>query len=195
MKITLKHYDAVNYLGIHENNLDIQKIETFLILFYKDAKMIKSLPYTEVYKLFEKVTKQIAEELKFANKKISNKIRVNGREYKLLKIGKQTIGWMLDAMNLNESSNPLDVVKLCYIPVETSHYGETHGDGTIIANYDDFNEHLPLSIYYQCHAFFLKLAKKSLDRSKGEITAIKILKELKKSKVGKKLTEEIFKRG
>lgn len=187
MKITLKHLKASNFLAQHEKNLDLNKVETFLIMFTGD-KTIKQNPYEENFKLFEKYAKELARELAKSTQRISPEIELNGRRFKLLKQGKQTIGWMIDALSVTDKTPASRVVSLCYIPAEQTHYGETTEDEALIADSAEleelFNEHLPLHVYYQCHAFFLKYAKKLLDKQK-EVNDANLLIEWTKRQIKK----------
>lgn len=183
-KITIKHYPALKFLSKNEKKLDYKVIQRFLILFYGvDSKReIEGGDADSVMELFNKTTTILEDHLKDVHTKPSSSLSFGGVDFELVNMLKPTIGWMIDATMVNESSPAFMVCALGYIP-KGSYYGETDQNENMkypASDYREiFEEEFLLSDYIRLNAFFLTQFEKLVYRFKGKLWAIKQMERMK----------------
>jgi hypothetical protein len=152
---------------------------------------ITGVPKEQLYRLdsqsFNMLYDLIARDLTTAmeTKEVKKRIIVEGKEYKLMDINKQSVGWLVDATSIK--LNPETIMALCYIEAEAKSYSELNDDGTIkypLVERESKMLEADLADYIGLNAFFLKRLKTLANY----VETMEKIKRLQKKKLGYLLT-------
>ena len=115
------------------------------------------------------------------NDKPPQNITLNNKEFELIDPTKAPTGWHIDKSKTDAIKDPARMACLFYFP-KGERYGDTDEHSNLVNpisdRYETIKEHLPLQVYLEASAFFLKQYERSMTLQVAKLRGQKFGKKL-----------------